>query len=683
MLFLKEVKSQHQQLLQTIQATAIGTSVDQLKTFSTQLEATAELSIEGKFGKLMLAHLEYTEIEDRYERICQAHRKTFDWIFKEPDDPNARWGDFSKWLSSPQANNLYWITGKAGSGKSTLMKHIFDDDRTMKSLNAWAGDQLLLTAGFFFWNSGIELQMSGTGLLRTLLYQILKQHPSLIRKVFRKRWETYQTLRGGFHTWTWLDLKQAFAHLTQEDGIRIALFIDGLDEFEGDHEQLAQFLLQLPSTTVKVCAASRPWLVFEDAFDSTPNLLLEHLTRKDIRLYVNDAFISSKHFTRLERTNKAQAMELIESVVNKASGVFLWVHLVVRSLLQGMANSDRMSDLNRRLDSLPTDLEELFDRLLRSLEPFYFPHAAQLIRVVKAAPVPPTPLEMSYADEEDLSAAINADVKIWTEEEAMERSEAIRRRLNSRCKGLVSVTQYGNSNLERVEFLHRTVKDFFHKASVWETIVNATPEDFDPDVCWSNSILMELKTSDPDTILPADMFRLIQWGVQHIEQSESATRFWQIDFLDELDRTIKELIERNSELQSWSVPEYFSSGTCFLDLVFQHGMVFYVRHKLEDIEFKISHQDLEILHDAVTSSASPASEDLVKMILAKVEDPRRFSLSTATTLTSQLTDMDLRDREKTQSMLGEGANGHQKPSWWRDRRLTSQLAAKIEGFWSL
>lgn len=39
------------------------------------------------------------------------------------------------------------------------------------------------------------------------------------------------------------------------------------------------------------------------------------------------------------------ADQLIENVVSKAAGVFLWVHLVMASLLAGMGFSDRVSDL--------------------------------------------------------------------------------------------------------------------------------------------------------------------------------------------------------------------------------------------------------------------------------------------------------------------------------------------------
>jgi hypothetical protein len=73
----------------------------------------------------IIASLKFNAMEDRHERIAEAYKKTFEWIFSDPDtEPckKASWISFSKWLES--SSSLYWITGKAGSGKSTLIKYI-------------------------------------------------------------------------------------------------------------------------------------------------------------------------------------------------------------------------------------------------------------------------------------------------------------------------------------------------------------------------------------------------------------------------------------------------------------------------------------------------------------------------------------------------------------------------------
>lgn len=45
------------------------------------------------------------------------------------------------------------------------------------------------------------------------------------------------------------------------------------------------------------------------------------------------------------------------SIVNKSDGVFLWVTLVIKSILRVSQNGDQLSDLQAHLDELPADFE--------------------------------------------------------------------------------------------------------------------------------------------------------------------------------------------------------------------------------------------------------------------------------------------------------------------------------------
>jgi hypothetical protein len=52
-------------------------------------------------------------------------------------------------------------------------------------------------------------------------------------------------------------------------------FVDGLDEFFGKPADLIDYLKSVAVLlNVKLCVASRPWPVFEDAFDQCPSLRL-------------------------------------------------------------------------------------------------------------------------------------------------------------------------------------------------------------------------------------------------------------------------------------------------------------------------------------------------------------------------------------------------------------------------
>jgi hypothetical protein len=126
----------------------------------------------------IIAGLKYASMRTRYEDVVEAHPNTFEWAFDDPTAEQLPWSNFGSWLKS--GNGVYWINGKAGSGKSTLMKQVYDDDRTQNYLKIWISNKPLCTPTFFFWNSGTKEQRSQIGLLRSLLFQVLDQTPKLV-----------------------------------------------------------------------------------------------------------------------------------------------------------------------------------------------------------------------------------------------------------------------------------------------------------------------------------------------------------------------------------------------------------------------------------------------------------------------------------------------------------------------
>jgi hypothetical protein len=136
----------------------------------------------------ILNSLRYRAIAERFEEVGEVHRRTFTWVLEHlKEDPEGiQWDDFVDWLEN--GDGLYWIYGKAGCGKSTLMKFIYNHPSTDKYLQNWKGDMDLHTYNFFFRNSGGGLQKSQGGLLRSLLYDILGKVPELIPILFPAGW---------------------------------------------------------------------------------------------------------------------------------------------------------------------------------------------------------------------------------------------------------------------------------------------------------------------------------------------------------------------------------------------------------------------------------------------------------------------------------------------------------------
>ncbi|KAF4880875.1 hypothetical protein CGCSCA1_v000522 [Colletotrichum siamense] len=83
----------------------------------------------------ILGRLWFTTINDRYEDILPAHEKTFEWIFSRDLQLHSS-STFIEWIEN--GRGVYWMSGRAGSGKSTLMKYMADDSRTEMWLRTWA-----------------------------------------------------------------------------------------------------------------------------------------------------------------------------------------------------------------------------------------------------------------------------------------------------------------------------------------------------------------------------------------------------------------------------------------------------------------------------------------------------------------------------------------------------------------
>ncbi|KAF2118290.1 hypothetical protein BDV96DRAFT_643543 [Lophiotrema nucula] len=560
----------------------------------------------------ILRRLKFQTMNDRHERIPTAYQDTFQWVF-QPRTETPTFDSYIEWLRGNEP--IYWITGKPGAGKSTLMKYLFTEERTRSYHDEWCPDMQSIIAGFYFWNSGTDLQMSQEGLLKTLLFQILGSHRSLIPLAFADSWRNYELWGGDPYEWRWQELTKAFKGLLTSREHTFLLFIDGLDEFNGDHSQLSAFINDLSEyDTVKLCVASRPWLVFEEAFNNRPRLKVEALTKADIVNYVSEKLRSSERFKVLERLEPSDADFLIHEVTEKAHGVFLWVTLVVRSLLDGLRDGDTMKDLCTRLSILPSDLEDLFQKILDQLDTFYFKQASILFQLMNAAePKPLTLLCFSFA-EDGFDTAMQADTVPMPIDERLSRAETTRRRLSSRSKGLLEPTPTDFSpETAQVQYLHRSVKDFLARDDIWERITSGADPNFNPHVTLCGTYLLHIKKTGSfhhgNSDQMGSFWHAVRGCVNHACEAEEALGVRQIHFLDKMNSAAIKAVNlqvigrkktkfwTNSQVSSLKTTQCCetwyhnnTSSSTFFDYAFCHGLYNYVEAKACQRSFRINRE---------------------------------------------------------------------------------------------
>jgi NACHT domain len=521
----------------------------QLKELSVNLGILVETGRRFETECRILDSLRFQRMEMRAARIMDAHTRTFEWIFSQDDESAGVSTEnlFLQWLTS--SDGTFWITGKAGSGKSTLMKFLSNHPMTNQILRTWAAGSDLVIGMFYFWYAGTELQKSQEGLLQTLLHQILSQCPDLLPDVLPERWKECSSSHISSDHWTRAELIQAFEELARTTALtkKFCFFVDGLDEYSGDHEEIIKLLRDITcSDHIKLCLSSRPWNIFLLNFGkpSHLHLRLEDLTRNDIQLYVSNMLEENALFQELQLHEAQRCEDLVNEIVCKARGVFLWVFLVIRSLIQGLTNADRIVDLQRRLRQLPVDLETYFKHILTNIDDIYKEQTGQTFQTAIHASSPLSLMTYVMLDEieESPNFALELQIRPMSSSEIEFRYAAMKLRINARCKDLLEVVKVtdsqassSNASLSRtrtrtdnntmfeadqnrnrdqankstflrpvlssnqffdyeVDFLHRTVRDFLQTRDMQDMLVSNAPAGFNVNEILCHSYLAQIKS---------------------------------------------------------------------------------------------------------------------------------------------------------------------------------------------
>ncbi|KAF7504940.1 hypothetical protein GJ744_001587 [Endocarpon pusillum] len=170
----------------------LSNRLDSIFALHTDLRAFSNESQIAAARQKILDSLHFPQIEERRDHILKAHKETYRWILEPKQGRIQRWDDFISWLrASSTDSRIYWVHGKIGAGKTTLLRFLEDNLSLVKHTLPWAKDASVVRASCYFWNAGNKLQKSTTGLLRTLLTQLLEQTPNLIPGVVPlKKWQT-------------------------------------------------------------------------------------------------------------------------------------------------------------------------------------------------------------------------------------------------------------------------------------------------------------------------------------------------------------------------------------------------------------------------------------------------------------------------------------------------------------
>jgi hypothetical protein len=163
---------------------------------------------------------------------------------------------------------------------------------------------------------------------------------------------------------------------------QLCFFIDGLDELqpERDHIALSRALNRLSSFgNAKVIVSSRPWTAFERTLDyNGKTLTMENNNRRAIIRCIRNELETSatdEAFAQVSwdclyehscdwKHNHGDAHALAHSITSRASGVFLWVTLVIEAVCRHISLGCPVSVLHSYVQKLPSELEQYFHNMI-------------------------------------------------------------------------------------------------------------------------------------------------------------------------------------------------------------------------------------------------------------------------------------------------------------------------------
>lgn len=402
----------------------------------------------------------------------------------------TKWDSFSNWLRSTDA--IYWISGKPGSGKTTVVKYILANESTKKYLDIWCPGCTIVS--HYFWLPGSPMQRNMEGLLCSLLYQLLEKNSIALTEVM----SSVSGSKSSHTDWSHAELHSSVVKALDFYQNGVCLFLDGIDEIkpeDGTKAGIPEFLdwaIELSQRSkIKLCLASRPDPhILETRLSQYPRLRLQDLNHQDLMTYAEGRVKTP------EKDISAQSERLIQSLAYKAEGVFLWLILAIKSVNEGFRNDDSFETLQERINCLPQGLDSLYkDMWARAGEDKpaeYRQTAALYFKLLLASNVLIT---FSNAFDVMLATTNLADrvlhaiadpSKLVREDDILQQYRKVEKKLNIYCVGLIHTVSdplprtkyymrsvsdrswYGHvydrifevAVMTKLEFVHRTARDF-------------------------------------------------------------------------------------------------------------------------------------------------------------------------------------------------------------------------------
>ncbi|KAG5753726.1 hypothetical protein H9Q70_003667 [Fusarium xylarioides] len=312
-----------------------------------------------KLFSTLIESLRFNGMDTRRECISLPSVNTGQWLFRNRT--------FRSWQTSTHiSERLLFIKGKPGAGKSTLMKEAVRKTRLGFKARGCC-------ASFFVNASGTSLECSPSGILRSLLCQLLTYWEGFsINNESKAATTLMDNMRGkaALSSKEWGDremkglLTDVLSALSWEN-VPVYIFVDALDELGSEAERYEViFWKDLVQTynlrNTRVCLSCRHFPNI--SISGCLELVLDAYNSPDILTYIN-----LRLKTHIHMEEEHWHAELSEKIFSMSTGVFLWVVLVMDSVCTKYDQGHSLRALIRLVEETPRELKEVYAQTIGTL----------------------------------------------------------------------------------------------------------------------------------------------------------------------------------------------------------------------------------------------------------------------------------------------------------------------------
>ena len=334
--------------------------------------------------------------------------------------------EFFSWEAGKQPEErLFWLSGKPGAGKTVTATAVI---RHLEVSNRYCS--------YFFFKDSVTNSSSTSALLRSIAFQMARGNFK-VRKALQEIREDDSVFNkdDARAVWQKIFLGGVFAaELTQPH----FWVIDALDEC-CDRELLISFLAKIdPDFPLRIFLTSRKQRVITDAFraafstDLVTSELSTEVSSSDIRKFL----VANSWQLPVQRPR------LIDDLVQRSDGNFLWTSLVLKELRRAHTEED----IQRIMDDVPAGMDSLYERILNRMSEKPHSMLTKAILVWTVCAVKPLTIE-------ELESALFWDIS--------QKMLDLTRTIEKECGDLITVDQ----SQSKVHLVHKTARDFLTKAT--------------------------------------------------------------------------------------------------------------------------------------------------------------------------------------------------------------------------